>query len=107
LRSNMNPTLTTEELGLLRAINTPTLANAIELLKIRARGEGFTREPVRCMFPDMGVTVGYAVTAAIRSRTPSDPERCASLKAYWDHLADCPAPRFAVVQELDQPPAGA
>jgi regulator of RNase E activity RraA len=103
----MNPTLTIEELNLLRTINTPTIANAIELLKIRGRGEGFTREPMRCMFPELGVTVGYAVTATIRSSTPPHSEGGVTLKAYWDHIADYPSPRVVVVQELDQPPAGA
>jgi len=101
----MTPPLSPEEFNLLRAINTPTIANAIELLGIRPRHEGFTREPVRCLFPELGVTLGYAVTARIRSGTP--PRRPASLKPYWDHIVESPAPRVVVAQDLDQPPAGA
>src|SRR5436190_21679563 len=103
----MNPLLSTEELALFRAINTPTIANAIELLGLRPRNEGFTHEPVRCLFPDLGVTVGYAVTATIRSAGPSQNSPGAPLKAYWDHIAECPAPRVVVAHDLDQPPAGA
>ena len=103
----MNPLLTTEELALLRAINTPTISNAIELIGLRPRDEGFTREPVRCLFPDLGVTVGYAVTATIRSATAPNASEVPPLKAYWDHIVQCPAPRVVVAQDLDQPPLGA
>jgi regulator of RNase E activity RraA len=103
----MQPILTTEELALLRTINTPTISNAIEVLGFRERHEGFTREPIRCLFPDMGPCVGYAVTSTIRSGTLPRGAENAPLKAYWDHMTKYPAPRIAVVQDLDQPPAGA
>jgi 4-hydroxy-4-methyl-2-oxoglutarate aldolase len=103
----MSEPLTTEELNLLRAINTPTIANAIEVLGIRKRNEGFTNGSIRCIFPDLGVMVGYAITATIRSATPPDPSHRASMKAYWDHIANFPAPRVVVAHEMDQPAAGA
>jgi regulator of RNase E activity RraA len=103
----MSEPLSTEELNLLRAINTPTIANAIEVLGFRERSEGFTNSSIRCMFPDLGVMVGYAITATIRSATPPDKSRAASMKAYWDHIANFPAPRVVVVQDLSQPAAGA
>jgi regulator of RNase E activity RraA len=105
--SRMSKPLSTEELNLLRAINTPTIANAIEVLGLRQRSEGFTDSSIRCIFPDLGVTVGYAVTATIRSGTPPDKSPGASLKTYWDHIANFPAPRVVVVHEIDQPAAGA
>ncbi len=103
----MSEPLSTEELNLLRAINTPTIANAIEVLGLRPRSEGFTNGAIRCLFPDLGVMVGYAVTAVIRSATPPEESRRASMKAYWDHIANFPAPRVVVVHEIDQPAAGA
>lgn len=103
----MNPPLSNQELGLLRATNTPTIANAMEGLGVGPRDRGFTREPVRCMFPDLGVMVGYAVTATIRSATPPSAQPPHFLKAYWDWIAGSPAPRVVVAQDLDQPPAGA
>ena len=103
----MSQPLSTEELNLLRAINTPTIANAIEVLGIRRRSEGFTNSSIRSMFPDLGVMLGYAVTATIRSATPPEESRRASMKAYWDHIANISAPRVVVAQELDQPAAGA
>lgn len=103
----MSEPLSTEELNLLRAINTPTVANAIEVLGIRKRSEGFTDSSIRCIFPDLGVMVGYAITAVIRSATPPDKSHRASMKAYWDHIANFPPPRVVVVHEIDQPAAGA
>ena len=103
----MNPPLSSKELELLRAINTPTIANALEVLGASPRDEGFTSEPVRCMFPDLGVTVGYAITLTVRSTKPPESSRPSMLKAYWDHIGACPTPRVVVAQDLDEHPVGA
>jgi 4-hydroxy-4-methyl-2-oxoglutarate aldolase len=85
----------------LRRYDTPTLANAIEELDVRPRDEGFANLDVRCMFPDLGVMVGYAATATIRARGPSHGDQ----SALWSQVRAVPAPRVVVVQDLDQPPA--
>ena len=54
----------------LRAFNTPTVSNAIEVFDVRPRNEGFMRPEIRCIFPRLGVMVGYAVTLKIQSVTP-------------------------------------
>ena len=97
--------LTSDELGLLRITNTPTIANAMEKLGIRERGDGFTRGNVRAVFPDLGVMVGYAVTVTMRSA--QQPAKKMALKQYWDHIAAIPSPRVVVVQDLDERPIGA
>lgn len=53
----------------LRTVDTPTLSNAIEDLKIRPRQEGFAPETVRCLFPALGRMCGYAVTAQVETVT--------------------------------------
>jgi 4-hydroxy-4-methyl-2-oxoglutarate aldolase len=85
----------------LRRYDTPTIANAIEELDVRPRDEGFANLDVRCMFPELGVMVGYAATATIRARGQGrgDPEKL------WAHVRGTPAPRVVVVQDLDEPPA--
>jgi regulator of RNase E activity RraA len=102
----MNEPLTPAELDLLRAVNTPTLANAVELLGFRDPTQGYTREPVRCLFPDRSPMVGYAVTIAVRSGAPPSAQAI-PLRDYWEYLAHTMSPRVVVAQELDQPPAGA
>ena len=60
---------------------------------------------VRCLFPDLGVMVGYAVTARIMAEQPAAEGQQASRFDYWDYILTSPAPRIAVIQDLDQPPA--
>jgi 4-hydroxy-4-methyl-2-oxoglutarate aldolase len=85
----------------LRRYDTPTMSNAIEELDVRPRDEGFANLDVRCMFPELGVMVGYAATATIRARGQGrgDPEKL------WAHVRATPGPRVVVVQDLDEPPA--
>jgi 4-hydroxy-4-methyl-2-oxoglutarate aldolase len=85
----------------LKKYDTPTLSNAIETFDVRPRDEGYASHEIRCMFPDLGVMVGYAATATMRARgtAPSDPEPLAA------HVRTVPGPRIVVVQDLDDPPA--
>ena len=64
----MSETLTDAELEALRGITSPTVANAIETFQVRPRNEGFMDSTVRCIFPELGAVVGYAVTAKIAAR---------------------------------------
>lgn len=54
----------------LRKIDTPTISNAIEGLKVRNRASGFCDRNMRCLFPDFGVMCGYAVTAQVETLSP-------------------------------------
>lgn len=65
----MQTPLTDAELDTLRQIDTPTIANAIEPFNVRSDTDGFMGWDIRCMFPDMGVMVGYAVTATLDTTT--------------------------------------
>ena len=85
----------------LRRYDTPTLANAIEEFDIRPRDEGFASMDVRCMFPELGVMVGYAATATIRARGRGHGDQ----SPLWQHVRQVAAPRVVVVQDLDEPPA--
>lgn len=99
--------ISSEDLEKLRNITTPTIANAIERLKIRRNTEGYTDPTIRCFFPELDPIAGYACTAVIRSRQPNPKPKYSSRGPYWDYVQGCPVPRIAVVQDLDQPPAGA
>jgi regulator of RNase E activity RraA len=90
-----------EVLEALRRYDTPTLANAIETFDVRPRDEGFANLDIRCMFPELGVMVGYAATATIRARGAAQGDQA----ALWAHVRRTPAPRVVVVQDLDDPPA--
>ena len=66
--------LSADQLAALRALDTPTVCNAIESFKVRGRVEGFCGMDVRCLSPELGVMVGYAVTLTVDSTTPDAPQ---------------------------------
>src|SRR5258708_928179 len=57
----------------LKTLDTPTLCNAIELLRLRPQSEGFTPLTVRALFPELGRMCGYAVTAQVETVTQTEP----------------------------------
>ena len=99
----MYPVLSQRQLAELRRFSTPTLANAIEVFGVRPRHEGFMGPGVRCLLPLEEPMVGYAATATIRAGAP--PAQPASRVDYWRAVLEVPAPRIAVLQDLDDPPA--
>jgi 4-hydroxy-4-methyl-2-oxoglutarate aldolase len=88
----------------MRAYNTPTIANAIEVFDARPRNEGFMRPEIRCVFPSLGVMVGYAVTLRIQALTPGGKGAAISPSVHWQDVLKVPAPRVVVVEDLDDPP---
>ena len=96
-------TLPDEQIAALKRFNTPTISNAIEIFNVRDRHLGFLPHRVRCMFPDLGPMVGYAVTS--RTRATFSPEKAPDLTAdYLRYVAAQPGPKVAVGQDLDDPP---
>jgi len=87
----------------LRTYNTPTVSNAIEVFDVRPRNEGFMRPEIRCIYPQMGVMVGYAVTLKIQSITPGAKGATVPHSAHWLDILKVPAPRVIVVEDLDEP----
>ncbi|HEY4028210.1 MAG TPA: RraA family protein [Candidatus Dormibacteraeota bacterium] len=91
-----------EVLDALRRYDSPTLANAIETFDVRPRDEGFASMEIRCLFPELGVMVGYAATATIRARGRGDGDSDHS--PLWALVRSQPGPRVVVVQDHDDPP---
>ena len=94
-----------EVLETLKTFNSPTVANAIEIFNLRSRNEGFMNSSIGCLFPDLGVMVGYAATAKIRASNPAAQGTALDPSAHWGKILQVPAPRVVVVQDLDDPPA--
>ena len=93
--------LTEAELDALRALDTPTIANALEELNVRPRTEGFLRPEVRCINPVEGTVVGYAVTGLISARHRSP--KALGRGDYWDAIVAIPEPRMVVLHDIDYP----
>jgi regulator of RNase E activity RraA len=91
----------------LRAFDTPTICNALEIVAPARRASGFTTRPFVCAFPSMAPVVGYAKTATIRAREqPTMP--AAELRAlrlrYYEYVASAPAPAVVVIEDQDPQP---
>lgn len=83
----------------LLGIDTPTLANAIELLHVRPRRDGFTPLGLRCLFPEFGRMCGYAVTAEVETVTESGPFRLDAFVDLYRLVEQSPKPAVIVLQE--------
>jgi regulator of RNase E activity RraA len=94
--------LLAKELDALRKVNTPSVCDAIEILNVRPRNEGFMSSAIRCIFPDLGVMVGYAATARIMADEPPVEGHQVSYSDWWDALQEIPRPRVVVIQDLDR-----
>jgi regulator of RNase E activity RraA len=91
-----------ETLAKLRQITSPTICNAIETFKLRDNSEGFMGPEIRCILPQLGTMVGFAATALIGARSPASSSRV-GMPELWKHLAEIPAPRVLVIQDVDAP----
>jgi 4-hydroxy-4-methyl-2-oxoglutarate aldolase len=98
--------LSTQELAALQKITTPTIANALEVFNMQPRNVGFMTPDIRCILPELGIMVGYAVTCKIVAEQPAAPGREVARPDWWDYIAQIPEPRVVVVQDLDRQPIG-
>jgi regulator of RNase E activity RraA len=92
-------------LDALRAFDGAAIANAIETFDVRLRNEGFSDSSIRSLCPDLPPAVGYAVTARIRCATPPPVgHRYTDRTDWWHYIVSVPAPRFVVVEDIDESP---
>jgi 4-hydroxy-4-methyl-2-oxoglutarate aldolase len=98
--------LTTEQLDELRKLSTPTISNALECFNIRPRNQGFMSPDIKCFFPDLGVMVGYALTARMQANMPAAGNMTVAPLAYWEYVLTTPIPRVVVIQDMDEHPVG-
>ena len=98
----MAHTLTPRELDALRAIDSPTIANAIEYFEVRPRVAGYCGTNVRCLTPEVGVMLGYAVTCRGDSTT-EDKNRREHAELYREIFAQQPLPVVVVIGDDGDP----
>ena len=96
-------------------LDTPTVANGLELLKRRDPTVGYTGPDVRALMPEMGVRVGIAVTARMDTTTAGRDED-SHPAAFYEWLrqigrvvgtgtdTDGPLPVFAVIESVGTKP---
>ena len=93
-------------LAALQAVDTPTICNAIEIVKDIRQNSGFTRLPVVAADPGLPAMVGYARCVRIRAaEPPSDPPDAVRGRrhAYYGYVVSPPAPTVVVLEDADWP----
>ena len=95
--------LTEEQLAELRAIDSPTVANAIEPFNVRGRVQGYVGHDVRCLIPGLGTMLGYAVTCKGDSTTEGRKAERAHQQLYGSIFAS-PQPAIVVIQDDGRDP---
>lgn len=107
----MTRELAPDILAALKAVDTPTICNAIELIDGRRRSTGFTRSTVIAGDPLLPAMVGFALTARVRADRPAseDPAIVRSRRLnYYRYLATETRPRLVVIEDHgDEPGIGA
>ena len=104
--TNAHAPLTLDELAALKALSTPTVANAIEVFDVQPRNTGFMDPSIRAVVLADAPMVGYAATAKIRARDPRDPAVTATRRQMWEHILSVPEPRVVAIEDLDDEPLG-
>ena len=84
----------------LKTIDTPTVCNAIELLGVRPATENFTSNGIKCLYPELGSMVGYAVTVQMETVTQMLPRDPKITMEFYELLAETPNPSVIVIQEI-------
>ncbi len=94
----MVATLSFEQISALCRIDSPTISNAIERFKVRPRVSGYVGYDIRCIFPELPPTVGYAVTCTVDSTTEG--RQGIGFQRLYDLLTNAPKPAIVVMQDV-------
>jgi regulator of RNase E activity RraA len=96
--------LTDADLEALRAFDTPTICNALEIVAPERRALGFTTETLIAPFAFEQPMVGYARTCLYRSMLPAKlgpAEVRAGRIDYLRYVESGPGPKISIVQDVD------
>ena len=93
-----------EAIGYLKSVDSPTLSNAIEDLRVRPKHEGFAPENVRCLFPEFGRMCGFAVTAQVETISQMTPTDRGIFVDLFEAVHASPKPAIVVLQEIGAQP---
>jgi regulator of RNase E activity RraA len=99
-----NTPLSPQAIEDLRAMDTPTICNAIETFNIRGRLEGFLGMDIHCLLPDLGSMVGYAVTATVDSTTPEVGQDEQAWLKWMQAMQASPKPAVLVFKDIGPQP---
>lgn len=87
----------------LSQVDTPTVCNAIERLKVRNASTGYCDRSMRQLIPELGAMVGYAVTVQAVTATAEAGDRRENVANYLQvcrAIEQSPKPAVVVIQEI-------
>ena len=96
-------------LNYLAQFDTPTICNALELIDPSYRSNGFTTEPLKCIYPDLPSIVGYAKTGTVSAIAPPNRSAAEQLENrinWYKYVDQNPKPSIIVLQDIDGERAG-
>ncbi len=88
-------------LSKLRAVDTATICNVIELFEVRPRNRGFMHRHIKAAFPDLPPMVGFAATATCRTFTEPPAKALPGLPDVIGRFDELAGPPVIVMQNLD------
>ena len=91
--------LTPEQLECLSALDSPTVANAIEHFKLRDVTDGYMSMEVPCLTPELSPMVGYAVTVTADSTSPGA-ARPNAIQQLYNAVAASPKPVIVIIKDV-------
>lgn len=100
----MTKHLSPQQIEALKAIDTPTICNAIERFEVRGRVEGFFGMDIRCLSPELGTMLGYAITLTVDSTTPEIPPDDEARYAWLKAMETSPKPSVLVMKDIGPQP---
>lgn len=103
----MNQPLSQKTLRQLGELDTPTVSNAIESFGVRPRSLGHADARVRCMFPELGVVVGHAVTFTTSEYAPGEKRSHEARFRLYEAVEGTPKPCVLVQQDVGPRPLSA
>lgn len=100
-----------EKILRLAEFDTPTVANALELLGVQDPSQGFTGPDVRALMPDFGVRLGIAVTSRMDTTSPGTDNPPSLFRDWLRLMAEATGgvpgarlPAFAVMESVGPRP---
>jgi len=95
--------LTDELTNALKALDTPTVCNALEVVDRGRRARGFNVKPLVCAHPDLPPILGFART--VRIRATHKPAKPMDSVGYYTYIAEGgPLPSIVVIEDMDEIP---
>jgi len=91
------------DLAYLGGIDSPTVANALERLKLRDRSDGYVGGSVQCAFPELGPMVGTALTVTADNAV-GRPARQDGYWELWNALEQTTGPTVIVMKDASGTP---